>query len=110
MNLFGTEMMLPPFMLLLFGYGLTFFLQNKLPSLYGRSEFTDKMLMCTFCLGTHSGGWMVWLLATALKGDWLFPTWWQNAVSFVCWAFIGAAFCYVLDAVVRWLESNTAGE
>jgi hypothetical protein len=107
MNALSLELMLPPITLLLFGYGLTFWLQNKLPSLHGRSDFTDKLLACTFCLGTHSGGWVAWLVATGLKGGWLFPTWWQNGLSFVCWAFTGAAFCYTLDAVVRWLEANT---
>lgn len=98
---------------LLFAYALCFGLQNKLPFLYSTEyretgepdRFVDKLLHCTYCTGFHTG-WITWLVA-----------WWVGGsmpveglavpASILIWAFASAAFCYVVDALVRWLEANT---
>jgi hypothetical protein len=85
---------------------MAFAFQNKAPFLYGRSNFTDRLLQCTYCLGTHCG-WITWVLACVLAGQWLLPTWWQNIASMLVWAGCGAVFSYAIDTVIRWLESHT---
>ncbi len=100
---------------LLVSYGLCFGFQNKLPVLYSnhfRTEgspktILDKLLHCTYCTGFHCG-WMVWLLAWGVEGK--LPAE-QEAIPFsvFTWAFASSAFCYVADALVKWVEVNTAG-
>jgi hypothetical protein len=92
--------------MLLLAYALAFGVQNKCLFLYGKKPWLDKLLRCTYCLTTHAG-WVCWWICTGLRGDWLFSSWWQNALSFVVWALCGAGFGYGLDALIRWLESNT---
>ena len=98
---------------LLVAYGLCFGLQNKLPFLYSGgyretgepTRFLDKLLHCTYCTGFHTG-WLTWLLAWGVEGK--TPSeGWNIPASMVVWAFASAAFCYVMDALVRWLEANT---
>ena len=101
------------FFYLLVAYGLCFGFQNKLPFLYSEAyresgepqRFVDKLLHCTYCTGFHTG-WMAWLLAWAVEGK---PpdADWQAPASVLIWALASAAFCYVMDAFVRWLEANT---
>lgn len=82
-------------------YGVCFALQNKFPFLYGRIALLDALLKCTFCLGFHSG-WLAWLLSCWMNG---FPE--TNFVPVaLTWAFASSAFCYVLDALVQWLETT----
>jgi hypothetical protein len=90
---------------LVFVYALCFGVQNKLTFLYGRAELLDRMLSCTYCLGFHCG-WVTWLWHWLMAGKppgegWAIPA------SVVFWALVSAAWCYILDAVVRWLEGNT---
>jgi hypothetical protein len=92
--------------MMLFMFFLVFAFQNKVPGIHERSEFADKLLKCCFCMGTHSG-WITWFLATGMNGTWLLPTWWQNVISLVIWAGIGAAFSYSLDIVLRLIEGLT---
>ena len=97
---------LPPWQMLLVVYAVAFGLQNKCTFLYGISDFADRLLRCTYCLGTHSG-WLSWLAAFGMAGQLPLPTWWQNVLNFVVGALCGAAFSYALDAGIRWFESHT---
>lgn len=90
---------------LIVSYGLCFGFQNKVSVLHGLSKFTDALLKCTFCTGFHCG-WMAWLCASAVQGQFL-ATGWHIAPSVLAWAFASAGFCYAVDAGVRYLESNT---
>ena len=94
-------------------YGLCFGFANKLPFLYSDSfredgeveTFLDRMLSCTYCLGFHCG-WMSALLLWSFFG---FPRLEPLSIAFglVISGFISAAWCYVIDTAVRWLEGNS---
>lgn len=98
---------------LLLAYGLSFGFQNKLPFLYSEAyresgvpqRFLDQLLHCTYCTGFHTG-WMTWLLAWGIEGE---PPTMGLSIPFsvLGWSFASAGFCYVLDALVRWVEANT---
>lgn len=98
---------------LLVGYGVCFGLQNKFPFLYSEEyrktgephRVLDRLLHCTYCTGFHMG-WVVWLLSWAVSSE---PpaNGWQAIPSVLLWSFASAAFSYVVDAIVRWLEANT---
>lgn len=96
------------FITLLFCYGFCFGLQNKVVWLYGKSEFTDKLLQCSYCLGFHCG-WLAWILMYLMTPN-MDLTVVQIVSSLIVYAFSSSAFCYVLDTVVQWVESNTLGE
>jgi len=93
----------PPFITLVFAYAVAFGIQNKVPFLY-RFEWLHGFLGCTYCVGFHAG-WMTWLMAWAVTGttpagEWhIFP-------SVMLWALTSSAFCYSLDALVKYLENN----
>ena len=75
--------------------GICFGLQHKLPFLHGKTEFTDKMLACTYCTGFHAG-WISYLL-------WSLPQ--QFVVQHMLgMAFGSAMFCYALDEWTKYLE------
>lgn len=98
---------------MLVAYGLAFGVQNKLTFLYSEAyhlsgepaNLLDRLLHCTYCTGFHTG-WMVWLLSWWVEGKPQQEGWGAPA-SLLTWAFGSAAFCYVVDAFVRWLESGT---
>lgn len=92
---------------LLVAYALAFGIQNKLTFLYGRANLLDRLLSCTYCLGFHCG-WMAWLLDWAMTGS-TPAEGWYIIPSLVAWALSSSVFCYILDALVRWLEGNTPG-
>jgi len=93
---------------LLICYAIAFGIQNKLTFLFNKLDLLDRLLTCTYCLGFHCG-WMVWLFDWALEGT---PPGeeWYAIPSLIAWGLISATFCYVLDAAVRWLETNSQGE
>jgi len=93
---------------LLLAYGLCFGFQNKATFLHGKSEFTDALLRCTYCTGFHCG-WMVWLLAWAMTGT---PPADDYAIipSVLGWSFVSSAFCYGVDAFIKWAEANASQE
>jgi hypothetical protein len=108
------------FLYFLAAYGLCFFLQNKATFLHGKSAFTDKLLACTFCLGFHCG-WISWLVASLVERKAVLgQTWLRLAeagspyayggvlASIILWSLAVSASCYVLDAIVRWFEVNSA--
>jgi len=85
-------------------YGIGFWLQNKVDFLRGKFELVDKGLDCTFCTGFHAG-WISSLLVfvlslTAWKLNWLLV---PKAIAF---GFAAAASNYIIDTVVRYLESR----
>lgn len=100
---------------LLLAYGLCFGLQNKLPFLYSKGylatgephRFLDRLLYCTYCTGFHCG-WITWLIAWGVEGT-TYPRGEPLSIPFsvLAFAFASAAFCYVVDAVVKWAEDNT---
>ena len=98
---------MPSLIHILVMFGLCFGFQNKLPFLYGRSVFTDKLLRCSYCLGFHCG-WLTWLLTALVAWDWPATTVQGNVVSAVLWAFLGAASCYLLDTGSKWVEESLA--
>lgn len=101
------EDLLPSWMALLVTYALTFGIQNKMPFLY-RFEWLHRFLSCTYCVGFHAG-WMTWLLAWAVMGT-TPAEGWYIIPSVLIWALCGAAFCYAFDALVKYLEVNSALE
>lgn len=98
------DMNLPSWQFLLVAYAITFGIQNKVTFLRGKAGFLDRMVECTYCIGTHAG-WMVWGLHAGLAGKLPHELWWQNAVSFLLWALCGGISSYLLDAAAQWLES-----
>lgn len=86
-------------------YGICFGLQNKVTWLHDRSDFLDRMLVCTYCTGFHAG-WMTWIILLVSKGKW--PGLLGGIGGAVTFAFASAAFCYTVDSAVKWLEANTA--
>jgi len=94
-------------------YGLCFGFANKMPGLYtetfrdtGEAEnVVDRLLSCTYCLGFHCG----WLAALILWAFFGFPPVMWHAAVFgpVACGFASAAWCYVIDSAVRWLEGNS---
>ena len=84
-------------------YGLCFAIQNKISSLW-KIGFLNVLLTCTFCLGFHCG-WLIYS-CTWLLDYWQFdqaPFQWAQALNF---AFGGAAWCYGVDAMIKWLEGD----
>ena len=96
------------FSTLLLCYGLCFGFQNKLPFLYGKKEFLDSLLQCSYCLGFHCG-WLSWLFIFFAMGC---PE--QTVVSAVSsiliHSFVSSAFCYTLDSLIQLVESHTLEE
>lgn len=79
-------------------YGLCFGLINKAVFLR-RSAFLNRMLDCSYCTGFHAG-WLIHIMMVGLAGA-LTP-------STLCSAFSSAAFCYIIDVAVIFLEERTA--
>lgn len=98
-------------LLFIVAYGLCFGFQNdKAPFITGllrKVSVLDKALSCTYCTGFHCG-WMAWLLLSATSG--LPAEGWHNLGSVIVAAFASSGLCYVVEAVVRWLEANTPSE
>jgi hypothetical protein len=88
---------------LLCAYGICFYLMNKAPWLHGRSEVSDKLLNCSFCIGFHAG-WITWLFYK-LGVDSSFPFSLSQLLLGVCYGFKSAAFCYVIDSLAQLSES-----
>lgn len=89
-------------------YGLCFGFQNKVPFLYGKSDFTDSLLQCSYCMGFHCG-WLSWIILYLLNGckD---VTVVEVITSLLVYGFTSSAFCYVLDSLVQLVESHTLTE
>lgn len=97
------------FFYLLLCYGLCFGFQNKIPFLYGKLSILDRALKCTYCTGFHCG-WMVWLLVWAATGTPMAEGAIAIPASVLGWSFASAAFCYAVDAGIKWLEVNSSTE
>lgn len=97
--------MLPGIAALFVSYGLCFGLQNKVSFLHEKTDFTDRLLACTYCTGFHCG-WITWLLFWGASGDLPVTGPVQIAASVLVWAFASSAWCYSLDAAVKYLEEN----
>ncbi len=99
--------MTPTWTHLLLFYGLCFGFQNKVPFLYKLPIF-KSMLPCTYCTGFHMG-WIAWLFQWGLSGE-------TPAVggaiipSIITWGRIASAWCYAIDAGVKWFEVNSVLE
>lgn len=92
----------------LFSYSVCFGAQNKVSFLHGKSAFTDSMLACTYCTGFHAG-WLSALLFWLSGAKDLMPAFvagMHPAMFLLGSAFVSAMFCYILDTVVRWVESH----
>ena len=103
--------------LLLAAYALCFALQHKLSWFHGKTEWTDKMLECTFCTAFHTG-WILYILhsvstihtiidvngtiqaITLMSKLFLLPV---NAVIF---GLASSAFAYGIDTAIRLMESH----
>jgi len=102
---------MPTVWALLAAYAIVFGLQNDkakpLTDLLRRVGFFERMLACSYCTGFHCG-WMVWLLTWGATG--VPPaSGWAAIPSLVLWAFASAAWCYIVDAGVQFLESQAGG-
>lgn len=102
---------MPDIWTLLAAYALAFGLQNDkakpLTDQLRKIGFFDRMLSCTYCTGFHCG-WVVWLATWGATG--VAPATDFAAVpSILLWAFASAAWCYVVDAVVQYLELQAGG-
>jgi len=86
-------------------YAICFGIQNKVPFLY-KMEWLHGFLTCTYCVGFHAG-WMTWLLAWGLEGK-LPAEGWHIVPSVLLWGLASSAFCYAVDAAIKWLEVNSA--
>jgi hypothetical protein len=86
---------------LLIAYAICFGIQHKVPVLRGKLKLLDDMLTCTYCTGFHAG-WMTWAFIH-LK----IPTNATDGCNMLAWCFASAAFCYVLDAGVQFLERGS---
>ena len=89
---------------LLLCYGICFGFQNKLPFLYGKSAFTDKLLHCSYCLGFHCG-WISWLFLFFAQ-DCPEHTVLSAVFSLMIHSFVSSAFCYTLDTLIQLVESH----
>ena len=92
-------------------YGLCFGFQNKIPFIHNLSEFTDKLLACSYCTGFWCG-WITYGLFTlpTLGRSYYIsqaPSVWEYLVYGLVYAFASAALCYVMDTLVQYLEANT---
>ena len=85
-------------------YGVGFWLQNKVDFLRGKFELVDRGLDCTFCAGFHAG-WTSFLLLQLATNANLHLTW-RLAPQAIAFGFAAAASNYILDTVVRLLESR----
>lgn len=98
---------MPTLNYLIVAYGITFGIQNKLPFLRGKFEFTDALIKCTYCLGFHAG-WMAWLLSLAAEHPSLGANAWAVtqtvALSIVFWGMSSAVFSYGVDTAIQRLE------
>jgi hypothetical protein len=93
---------MPSIAALIFCYGLCFGIQNKVSFFHGKSEFTDKLLKCSYCTGFHAG-WISFLLSLPLNG----PVGFLGLLSgMVVWGFASAASCYILDTLTQYLEAQ----
>lgn len=92
---------------LLVSYAIAFGIQNKVPWIHGKIKFFDSMFECTYCTGFHTG-WITWCLWAIAYG--LPATGWSIPGSLLTWAFASSIFCYGVDVVLRWFESNTPVE
>ena len=98
---------MPTLIDLICAYGLSFGFQQKATILHGRSAITDALIKCTYCLGFHCG-WMLWVLSWLMAG---MPALTLAAVpTVIAWCFTSSAFCYSVDAAVKWLEVRTPVE
>lgn len=93
---------MPTWWYMLVAYGLTFGIQNKLPFLRGKTDLTDRLLKCTYCVGFHTG-WTAWLVRLVVEAPPLHEPH-RVAVEILGWGLLSAAFSYGVDAAIRWLE------
>jgi hypothetical protein len=89
------------FMLLLGAYGLCFGFQNKATFLHNKNPFFDSMFQCSYCTGFHCG-WITWISDILVKGELSFITIHQMTI----FAFASAAFCFGMDEIIQYFESN----
>lgn len=90
-------------LILLCGFGITFFLQHKAYPLLSKVKFFERMLNCTYCTAIH-GGWIAYILFK-------WSTFHKLALpvlvtNFIVYAFAGGAFTYALDAVTSYWEKE----
>lgn len=77
-----------------------------------QTTFFERMLLCPYCTGFHTG-WLSWLLVRG-HGSWaqLGYDVVGNVISLtteiVATAFASSAICYLLDTFAQWAE-DTAG-
>ena len=102
---------MPIWFLLLAAYGMVFGVRYKVPVFAfiantGKpAEWKTKLQElseCSYCLG-FDAGIALWCLESIFSGVW------QLSLGVVL-AFSSAAFCYVVDAVVIWLEQQNTRE
>lgn len=87
------------FIYLLAAYGLVFGVQNKISTL--QYWTLNDLLECPYCLGFWMG-WFTWGFSWMLAPVWnSYPVWGDYPLEGIIWAFATAAFCQIVDELVR---------
>ena len=86
---------------LMVSYGICFGLMNKIPFLYDRVDFLDRLFQCSYCTGFWSSMCALLLIDPMryLVVDWT-RTW-----ELIAYSFGGAIFCYIVDTLLTLVES-----
>ena len=104
--------------LLFAAYALCFAAQHKFTFLHNKTDFTDRMLQCTFCTAFHTG-WLVYLIHQiilleknldvdfSLKWSLFFALLFILICKSVVFGLASSAFSYALDTAIRCLESHS---
>lgn len=69
------------------------------------STFFQRMLVCPYCTGFHTG-WIAWLLIRLPQHVVAFKV--ESVLEAITTAFASAAVCYLLDTVAQWWEDTSA--
>jgi len=91
--------------LILLAFGICFGLQHKVSFLHKKHPFLDKMLKCTYCTGFHAG-WIAWLFVCAIDQKFPSDSVLSNILMTLGFAFVSAISCYIMDILLRWVESH----
>ena len=100
-------------LLLVASYGICFGLMNDKAKFFTdllksipifkteRGTFFERMFICAYCTGFHTG-WIVYCLGLLHPG--VSFNFQANAVEGITMAFASSIFCYAVDVIVQWFE------
>lgn len=91
--------------LILLSFAICFGIQHKIPFLHKKHPTLDKMLKCTYCTGFHAG-WITWLFVCLMEQKFPMESVVSNISAGIGFAFVSSISCYILDTLLRWVESH----